>query len=254
MIIAVGSFRGFGATTTAFALASAAAALHPDGAWLVEADPAGGVLAGRVHLAPFAIGGLERVAFPTDRATAVEALHEVAQMVGQVSVVTAPADSFRAFACHQPRLPWIPALRELTGTVVVDVGRMRAGTPAWPLLQSADQVLLVTSAEVSAVVASDEWLRAGGRVSPSDAGLQGQRCQLVVVESPSGIAFPRSALSSDLGDRCVGWLPWDPNAVDLLHRGAAHSDRRLRRSSLVQATQLLATKVLTNASNGEAAA
>ena len=254
MIVAVGSWRGLGATTTALALAATLAHESGEDAWLVEADPAGGVFAGRVHLAPFAIGGLERVAFPTDRATAVEALHEVAQTVGQVNVVTAPADSFRAFACHQPRLPWIPALRELPGTVVVDVGRMRAGTPVWPLVQTADQLLMVTSAEVSATVASDEWLRAGGRVSPSDAGLQGQRCQLVVVESPSGIAFPRSALSSELGDRCVGWLPWDTNAVDLLHRGAAHSDRRLRRSSLVQATQQLATKVLTNASNGEAAA
>ena len=67
MIVAVGAWRGTGATTTALMLASAMAAessLESDGAWFVEADPAGGVLAGRMPLPPGALGGLEQLAFP----------------------------------------------------------------------------------------------------------------------------------------------------------------------------------------------
>ena len=231
MIIAVASWRGTGATTAALALAAAVAS-RGDGAWLVEADPAGGVLAGRMHLAAYALAGLEQVAFPSQGRAAVEVLHEVAQHIGSFDVVAAPADPYRAFACHQPRVPWVPALTELPGTVVVDVGRLRAGTPVWPLLQVADEVVLATSAEVSEAVASHEWLLAGGRVSHSDPGLDDGRGRVLVVDSPGGVAFPRAGLLADLGDRCVGWLPLDPATVDLLHRGAPVGDRRLRRRSV----------------------
>ena len=166
MIVAVGAWRGMGASVTALALAAAAAVDEPEGAWLVEADPAGGVLAGRVHLGQFAVGGLEQVAFPSERVAAIATLHEVSQRVGDVSVVAAPADPFRAFACHQLRVPWASSLRELPGTVVVDVGRLRVGSPAWPLLHIADELLLVCSPEVTAVVASHDWVRNGGRVGP----------------------------------------------------------------------------------------
>ncbi|MDO8390422.1 MAG: hypothetical protein Q7V57_08030 [Actinomycetota bacterium] len=243
MIIAVGAWRGTGATVVAFALAAAAAAADPDGAWLIEADPAGGVLAGRVQLGQFALAGLEQVAFPTERGAVISTLHEVSQRVGDVSVVAAPADPFRAFACHQPRVPWVSALRELPGTVVVDVGRLRAGSPAWPLLQLADEMLLVSSPEVTAVVASDDWARNGGRVSPSEAGIEPQRCRLVIVDSPAGVAFPSSTLAADLGTTCAGRLPWEPSAVDLLYRGASLTDRRLRKSQFASAVRRLAANV-----------
>lgn len=238
MIIAVTSWRGMGTTTTALALA-ACAARSGEGAWLLEADPAGGVLAGRVHLAPITVGGLERVAFPTDRCSLVEALHDVAHQQGRLRIVTAPADPFRAHSCHRPRAPWGDALSELSGTVVVDIGRMRAGSPTWPLVQRADVVLCVCSPEVSAAVSAGEWLGAAGRVAPSEPGFAGA-ARLVVVDAPCGVAFPRAGLLAELGDACVGWLPWDPPAVDLLHRGAAADDRRLQRSPLITA----ATRVI----------
>ena len=59
MIVAVGAWRGTGATTTALLLAAALAAdsgVESDGAWFVEADPAGGVLAGRMSLPTGEIG------------------------------------------------------------------------------------------------------------------------------------------------------------------------------------------------------
>lgn len=239
MIVAVGAWRGMGASVTALALAAAAAVDEPEGAWLVEADPAGGVLAGRVHLGQFAVGGLEQVAFPSERVAAIATLHEVSQRVGDVSVVAAPADPFRAFACHQLRVPWASSLRELPGTVVVDVGRLRVGSPAWPLLHIADELLLVCSPEVTAVVASHDWVRNGGRVGPGEAGIEPERCRLVVVDAPSGVSFPSTGLLADLGTTCAGWLPWEPSAVDLLHRGASLNDRRLRKSPFANSVRRL---------------
>ena len=72
MIIAVGCWRGVGATTTSLLAATCIAAADEDGAWLVEADPAGGVLAGRIVAPPHCLGGLERVAFPTERLSSTE--------------------------------------------------------------------------------------------------------------------------------------------------------------------------------------
>jgi len=235
MIIAVGSWRGTGATTAALLAATCLAATAEQGAWLLEADPAGGVLAGRMQWPTHAIGGLERVAFPSERGTVTEAFEAVTTAVGGLRIVGAPADPFRAFACHQPRMPWVPSLRDLAGPVVVDVGTLRAGTPVGPVLAQADVVVLVSSPEISAAVSAAEWLQAGGRVSPADPVLPESKARLAFVASPGGIAFQRGTLLSELGDQCVGWLPWEPATVDLVHRGAAVTDRRLRRSALIAA-------------------
>jgi hypothetical protein len=234
VIIAVGSWRGTGATTTAL-LAATSLAASEGGAWLIEADPAGGVLAGRMQLPAHAVGGLERVAFPTARVAPVDAFEQVAHTVGDLRVVSAPADPFRAFACHQPRMPWVPALRDLAGPVVVDVGTLRAGSPLWGLLAQVDSVLLVASPEVGATVASTEWVQAGGRVSPADPGLVGATAGIVFVDAPAGVSFSRGTVQAELGDRFAGWLPGEPAAVDLVPRGATASDRRLRRSALMGA-------------------
>ncbi len=241
MIVAVTSWRGVGTTTTALLLAASFA--ERDLTWLVEADPAGGVLAGRIHFEPSAIGGLERIAFPVDQLDSASAFAAVAHPIGQLRVVAAPADPFRAYACHAPRWPWQAALRELAGSVVVDVGRLRAATPAWPLLEIADAIVLVVSPEVSAAVASVEWLRASGRVSPMDRGLEAKPVRVAAVDAPAGVAFGRDALERELGEQFGAWLPWDPTAVDGVHRGVGASDRRHRRSGLFAAAARLAASI-----------
>lgn len=235
MIIAVGCWRGVGATTTALLAATCLAATDEAGAWLVEADPAGGVLAGRIDVPAHCLGGLERVAFPTERISLAESMASTAHVNASLHIVLGPADPFRAFACHQPRVPWAPALRDLPGSVVIDVGTVRAGSPVWPVLAQADVVVLVSSPEVSSAVAAAEWVRAAGRVSPADPGLLDTSARIVFVDSPTGIALARTTLQTDLDAQCAGWLPWEPSTVDLVHRGAAASDRRLRRSSLMGA-------------------
>lgn len=251
MIIAVGSWRGTGTTTTALLIASCLAMRGESDAWLVEADPAGGAIAGRMQLAGQSIGGLERVAFPTERVNPVDALASAAHDIGLLHIVTAPSDPFRAHACHQPRLPWVCSLRELAGNVVVDVGRLRSAAPTWPILSMADVVLLVSSPEVSASVSTSEWLQACGRVSPTDSELPPNKARVVFVDAPGGVSFPRAMLSNELGDQFAGWLQWEPAAVDLIHRGALPDDRRLRRSALIAAathlTAELASKVRVDA-------
>jgi hypothetical protein len=241
VIVVVCSWRGIGATTSALLVADRFAAASDDGAWLIEADPAGGVLSGRLRLTPSEIGGLERVAFPTEPVSPVDAFRQVAQHRGSLHIVAAPADPFRAFACHSPRTPWVPALHDLGGVVVVDAGRIRAGAPTWQLLDMADVVLVVSSPEVSAAVASAEWVHARGRVSPADGGLSDATVRLLLVDGPGGIALSRATLHAELAEQFGGWLPWEPAAVDLVHRGASLDDRRLRRSPLaVAVTQLAA--------------
>lgn len=254
MIVAVTSWRGVGTTTTALLLALAAVARGRT-TWLVEADPAGGVLAGRIALPAATVGGLERRAFPG--AERID-LPDVATSWHGVRLVTAPADPFRAHACHHPAAPWLDEIGSLatgpttTGNtaaprseplvepvVVLDVGRMRAGSPAAPLLDVADIVLLVTSPEVSAAVGASEWLAAAGRISAIDAGAAGTDLRVVVVESPGGRSFSRTLLTAEMGDRLVGWLPWEPSVVDAVHRSGRPGLRRRRTGLIAEVDTLL---------------
>jgi hypothetical protein len=241
VIIAVTSWRGVGATTTSLLMAAALAEREP--CWLIEADPAGGVLAGRVQLDAHALGGLERIAFPVDQHTGVDAFDALAHRHGALRVVVAPADPFRAHACHAPRLPWMHVLHELDGQVVVDVGRLRAGSTARPLLELADVIVMVTSPEVCAAVATTEWLLASGRVASTEPALDAAEVRVAVVDQPGGVAFDRSAMVAELGASWGAWLPWEPSTVDLVHRGAGWSDRRLRRSQLAAAVDELLAAV-----------
>lgn len=227
-MVAVGAWRGTGATTAALALAAAFADTDPS-TLLVEADPAGGVLSGRVAIPLEAVGGLEAVAFPA--IGTAPAPDDVAFSCGDVRIVAAPADPFRADACHRPREPWATRLAARDGVSVVDVGRVRCGTPARAVLECADVLVMVLTPEVGGAVGTVEWVRGAGRVSPSDSELVGTEIRLLVVDAPCGVAFPRRTVESELGDLLVGWLPWEPSAVDLLQRGASLDDRRLRRSA-----------------------
>jgi MinD-like ATPase involved in chromosome partitioning or flagellar assembly len=239
VIIAVGCWRGTGATTAALLIAAGLAASDEAGAWLIEADPAGGSLAGRMQLPGHTIGGLERVAFPTERGAPADAFAAAAHSVAGLRVVTAPADPFRAYSCHQPRLPWATALKDLPGSVVVDVGRLRAGSPVGAIVAQVDTLLVVAAPEISAAVSAAEWLQAGGRTAPTEPALPDGKARLVFVEAPGGVAFPRATLAAELGGQCAGWLPWDGPTVDLLHRGAPVTDRRVRRSPLAAAVNQL---------------
>ena len=250
MIVGVATWRGTGATTTAVLLARMFSA-QGDQPWLIEADPAGGTLAGRLPLAPEHAGGLERVAFPPSRVTTAERFATVADEIYGMRVITAPGDPFRAWACHTPRSAWAPSLRDLNGPVLVDLGRLHGATPTAAVLEQLDVLLLTTTPDPVSLVSTLEWARLLGRVSPSDPGLSLDLVRLAVVDLPIGHErVPRAHAEDELGDRFAGWLPWSPDAVDLILRGADPTDRRLRRQPLIQALEHTLDRLRTWAPTG----
>ncbi|MCU1360746.1 MAG: hypothetical protein JWN99_2035 [Ilumatobacteraceae bacterium] len=253
MIIGVGSWRGVGATTTALAIAASMAA---DGAqpWLIEADPAGGVLAARLSMDRSRAGSLERLAFPTERSATIDRFHQAAVDVADVRVITAPGDPFRAWSCHVPRLAWPALLRELDAPVVVDIGRLRGGAPNAALLSQLDQLLLITNPDTVSLAATMQWADALGKSSPIDDGLPLDLTRVAIVDAPIvSERVGRTDAETELGERFAGWLPWAPDTIELLHRGAAFTDRRVRRHPLAQATDHLVVR-LRHWLNDEAAA
>ena len=244
-LIAVGSWRGTGTTTSALLLA-AAAATGGDQSWLVEADPAGGVLATRAaDLA--GCNSLGRVAFDPLGESAFRALEASARRLGRVNVVTGPWDSFQAWsAIASPRTPWVDALRRLDGTVVVDVGSLRGGSvPTWPIIERADVLVMVTTPEPASLTATVAWMDSKGQSAPGVAGLSLDTARLLVVDAPvaSVERFDRS-VASELGTRLVGWWPWEPKVIDHLHRGGSLDHRSIRRFALVRSTSATVSELL----------
>lgn len=233
-MVAVGGWRGVGTTTAALALAAAWGQRAND-VVLVEADPAGGVLAGRIAAPSERVGGLESLAFPL-HGSSVE-IDDVAVPLGDTRVVLGSADPFRAAACHRPRHSWLTTLAERPGMSVIDVGRLHGARPTGAVLERCERVVVVMSPEVASAVSTVEWVRSGGRVSTHDAEVTASAIRLLVVEQPTGVAFGRRALMSELGALLVGWLPWDLATVDLLHRGASLNDRRVRRTEFAAAAR-----------------
>ena len=243
MIIGVASWRGIGATTTATALAAswAARGRRP---WLVEADPAGGVLAARFPAGALVAGTLERVAFPESRSSAVERFEQAATDHAGMRIVTAPGDPFRAWACHTPRVPWVAAVRELDGPVVIDLGRLRGATPVQAVFGQLDSLLMVADADVVSVVSTMAWAEALGRSAPADPPMLVDRTRIAMVDAPTALdRVGRTDAVVELGDRFAGRLPWDPDTVRALFAGVGLDDRRLRRSSLVPSVHHLADRL-----------
>ena len=97
MIVSVGSWRGTGTTTAALLCAVAAADEQP--VWLIEADPAGGVLAGRLTIEGELVGGLEQLSFgPEQAAAVVKAMAEAPPVPEDVPLFTYAASEVDADA------------------------------------------------------------------------------------------------------------------------------------------------------------
>lgn len=243
-VVAMTSWRGIGTTTTGLLLAAAAAATSEE-AWFVEADPAGGVLATRAE-GLTGSGGLERVAFGATDEPAYRSLASCSRRLGQVHVLAGAWDPFHAWSTIvSPRRPWVDALHRLGGTVVVDVGSIRGGNvPAWRILEIADVVVLVSTAEPASLTSTVSWIDSKGQTAPGLTGL-GTQPRVVVVDAPvaSGERFGPD-VAGELGERFAGWWPWEPKVVDHVHRGGGLDHRSIRRYALPRAAQATATSLL----------
>ncbi|MEO7398318.1 MAG: hypothetical protein ABIW84_07130 [Ilumatobacteraceae bacterium] len=149
-VIAVGSLHGAPGTTL---LALDLARFCAGETLLIEADPDGGCLAARLDLA--LKPGLTELAGAARVGIAAEDLWRFAQPIDfDVAVVVAhPAAeqvhaALRAGCAHVGR-----ALAELGRDVVIDVGRLRPGSPALGFAALADRLLIMSENSVEAVVA-----------------------------------------------------------------------------------------------------
>lgn len=235
-VIAVASAKGApGATTTALAMAAGAV----DRMVLAELDPDGGVLAARRTLsfepglislaAALLRGGHDAVAHTqalSDRVRALVAPSSAAQVR---AAVTACGDAL------------VPALRAVGGTVVVDCGRLAAGSVALPVAAAADVTTVVLRPTVEDVaVARDRipMLREAD-VTP-----------LVVLTD--GGPYGDTEVSAAVDAPVIARLPWDGRTADALNGRVAH--RRLARTRLVRAARsLLATLAAMEVEDGDAA-
>lgn len=152
-LIAVGSVHGSpGTTTLALDLARLCAQAAGDDVLLVEADPDGGCLAARLDLA--VKPGLTELAGAARVAISADDLWTYAQPSDTgVAVIVAHPAAEQVHAALRAAVTQIgAALRDTAGYAIVDVGRLRPGSPALALAALAERTLIVSANSVEAVV------------------------------------------------------------------------------------------------------
>lgn len=139
-VVALASAKGSpGVTTAVWGLA----VLHPGVCAVVEADPDGGDLAARLGIAPEP--GLASLAAAARGERALVDAGEHARSVEDVEVVAAPAPAGAAHAALASA-PGLAAAIAAWGTkraVLVDLGRLRPGSPSFSLLEVVEAVVVL---------------------------------------------------------------------------------------------------------------
>ncbi|RQW95535.1 MinD/ParA family ATP-binding protein [Micromonospora inaquosa] len=194
MLVAVTSLKSGGATTVAAALA----AVWPEPACLIEADPAGGDLGGR-HRLPDA-PGLASLANACRTGQADLTEHATRLPFG-VDVVLAAAGRPQASAAIGLLADTEPARWAKERPIVLDVGRLEPGSPALPLLELADMALVVAGGDVLSLL----------RVSLADIPVR--RAGLVTV---GPLTHPREDLAGLLPLPLVAAMPWDRHSAEVI--------------------------------------
>jgi len=231
-VIAMFSLKGSPGVTT-LACMLAASWPGPGIATVVEADPAGGDLAGRFGLS--AKTGWPSLSAATRRSDGIAAITpHLQKLPGGVPVLVGALGLDRCAAGSQEAgiLPMRDSIEGFQDVAIIDLGRLSVGdelSGSW--LRAGDISVVVTSGEASAALqlrqrASELLDLCGGRV-----GL------IVVGNGPYGC----SSMSEFTGIESLGDLPCDSVAAAVAS-GASGSARRLERSSLwIRAGRLAVT-------------
>jgi len=226
-VVALGSVRSCGVTTLGLALA---ATWPPERrVLLVEADPAGGTLAAasgwpaepsQVSLAASARRG-------GDPSLVWEHCH---RLPGDAAVLAAPALGEQSRSALGMLGPLLGRLGELDGDVLVDCGRLDAGSPSVTLWERAERSLLVARPRLTDLQTLASW--------SENRGLD-LRAELVTVgDGP----YPDREVTEALGLEVLARMPWDPEAAEALISVPA-SARQVRLSPLVRAARTLADRL-----------
>ena len=251
MIVVAADKGSPGATVTALALASA----WPQPATLVEADPWGADLPLRVRRHGEALADRETVLSLATAATVrdtdgwtqvgADLVDRYAQdLSDHVRVVPGPVSAERAAAVPN----WealASALRASSRPLIADLGRLHVASPSLPVAAAADVMVMVCRAEVESLVRLRERLNALLPVL-AESRRAAPRVIPVVISSRRHGAADAADVQRALGETpaapfvpAVGWLAWDPGAVEALHRGEDPAGRSLSRSALMKSAHEL---------------
>jgi len=224
MLVAVTSLKSGGATT----LAAALAAVWPEPALLIEVDPAGGDLGGW-HKLPDT-PGLASLANAC-RMGQVDLSEHTTRLPFGVDAVLAAAGRPQASAAIGLLADTEPARWAKERPTVLDVGRLEPGSPALPLLELADAVLVVAGGDVLSLL----------RVAMAEIPVE--RAQLVAV---GPLAHPRDDLAGLLPIPLVAELPWDRHSAEVI-AGTRRARRAWTRVGLLATARALAASLATQA-------
>jgi hypothetical protein len=226
-VTAFGSVRSCGVTTLALGLAATWPAERR--VLVVEADPAGGMLAAAsgwpaepslVSLAAAARRGGEP-------ALIWEHCH---QLPGGAFVLAAPALGEQARSALGMLGPLFARLGELDGDVLMDCGRLDPRSPALGLWERADRRILVSRPRLADLQALASWLE--GHQAPAEVGL------VTVGDGP----YAEAEIADTLGLEVLSRLPWDPDGSEALV-SIPSSARALRMAPLVRSARTLADQL-----------
>jgi hypothetical protein len=228
-VVAVGSLRGSpGATTVALALASVWER-SGRGALAVEADPDGGVLAARLGLGHHPC--LTELAVRARAGARPELVWDVAQALpgGRPVVVSHPSPD----QCHATLRSAGARLAEVLQALpdhdaVVDVGRLRPSSPATPLADAADIVLVVMRPRL-------EDVDTAGQRLPGLLDREGAVGLVLVGDEP----YRRAEIEAVLGVAVLAVVPVDARSAAAV-TGAAQGPRALQRLPWLRTVRALA--------------
>lgn len=224
-VLAIASARSCGVTTFAAGLAM----LWPrsDSRLLVEADPAGGVLAAGAGLAPEP--GLVSLAAAARRRVEPVLVFEHCQALPDgTPVLCAPPGADRARSALGMAAGLLGQLGDLDAEVFLDCGRLDPTTPASAFFEQADLGVIATRPRLADLHALAALLE--GRD-------QARRDRSLVLVGPG--PYAAAEVAEALGIEVVGQLPWDREAAEAIPATSV-SSRRLTRTPLVRALRTLA--------------
>jgi len=208
---------------------------------LLEADPSGGDL--HVLFGLPESPGTVSLAAASRRAAGPDLLWRHAQwLTPRLAVVPGPAGADQAAATGSllAASSWAPvtAAARSGAMIVADCGRAGPGTPAAPLIQAADLLLIITGTTAEALAHLHARLDALRRLSP----------QLrLLLSGPRG-PYPAAEISAALRAEVAGRLPHDPAGASRLRgrpvrRGRDTRWRTPERLPLMTATAGTAARV-----------
>lgn len=230
-----------GATITALALAST---WPSDSALLVEADPSGGDLGiyltqNRQHLPPSPNVATVAAAARDD---AQGALASAIGFSDGLSVIPGFMSSENGAGLTDLWRPLAAALSAAEADVIVDVGRTWTGTPALPLLDAADVIVVTMRQSASALLHARERI----------GYLRSTHRECVIL--PAVISAERDAVAdrqtvdeilaaNRLPVEQTAHLAWDPTGLAGVAAGQDVTSRALARSKFVRSARALAARV-----------